>query len=164
VLSCYGPREVILNLNPTVEMNLLGAFLKLVRWPNLVFIALTQVLFYYCFIYSPERGLLIESGSHLKPPLFLLLVSASVLIAAAGYIINDYFDLNIDKVNKPDRIIIEKVIKRRWAIVWHLVFTSIGVLLSFYIGYKIDNWLLGLLNLLSAALLWIYSTTFKKNC
>jgi 4-hydroxybenzoate polyprenyltransferase len=143
-------------------MKLLGAFFRLVRWPNLVFIALTQVLFYYCFIFANERGVLFASERYLKPPLFFLLVLASVLIAAAGYIINDYFDLNIDKINKPDRIIIERIIKRRWAIVWHLVFTSAGVLLSFYIGYKIGNWLLGLLNLFSAVLLWIYSTTFKK--
>ena len=143
-------------------MILLSAFFRLVRWPNLVFIVLTQSLFYYCFIYSSERGLSSSNDIYLKPSLFVLLMIASVLIAAAGYIINDYFDLNIDKINKPERIVVEKIIKRRWAIAWHLIFTSIGVLLSFYIGYKISNWLLGFLNLLSAVLLWFYSTTFKK--
>jgi 4-hydroxybenzoate polyprenyltransferase len=39
---------------------------------------------------------------------------SSVLIAAAGYIINDYFDLNIDRVNKPDKLVVEKYIRRRW--------------------------------------------------
>ena len=81
-------------------MKLIVAFFKLIRWPNLVFIALTQVLFYFIvirFIYSPD--------SEIKPNLdnlfFILLVIASLLIAAGGYIINDYFDLNIDLVNKP---------------------------------------------------------------
>jgi 4-hydroxybenzoate polyprenyltransferase len=143
-------------------MILFRAFLRLVRWQNLVFIALTQVLFYYCFIYSHERNFLIFQENFLKPSLFVLLVIASVSIAAGGYIINDYFDLNIDKVNKPSRIIVEKIIRRRWAIVWHLVLTAIGVLLSFYIGYKITNVFLGLLNLCSAILLWFYSTKFKK--
>lgn len=141
---------------------LFGAFLRLVRWPNLVFIALTQSLFYYCFIYSYNSGSILLNDNFLRPSLFLLLVMASVFIAAAGYIINDYFDLNIDKINKPTRIIVEKIIKRRWAIVWHLALTSMGVIISFYIGYKINNWFLGPLNLLSALLLWFYSTTFKK--
>ena len=139
-------------------MKLFGAFFKLIRWPNLVFIALTQILFYYCFIFHRNS----YDTVSLKFFLFVLLVIASVLIAAAGYIINDYFDLNIDKVNKPAKIIVEKVIRRRWAIIWHLVFTSAGVLLSFYIGYKINNLFVGVFNGLSAVLLWFYSTTFKK--
>jgi len=143
-------------------MILVRAFLRLVRWQNLMFIALTQVLFYFCFIYSHEHKLTVLQENFLKPSLFVLLVVSSVLIAAAGYIINDYFDLNIDKINKPSKIVVEKIIRRRWAIVWHLVLTSIGVMLSFYIGYKINNVLLGLLNFCSAILLWFYSTKFKK--
>ncbi|MEO5995206.1 MAG: geranylgeranylglycerol-phosphate geranylgeranyltransferase [Chitinophagaceae bacterium] len=143
-------------------MMLLSAFLRLVRWQNLLFIALTQVLFYYCFMYSRERELLAFQENLLKPSLFVLLVVSSVLIAAAGYIINDYFDLNIDKINKPTRIIVEKIIRRRWAIVWHLMLTTLGVVLSFYVGYKINNIFLGLLNLCSAVLLLFYSTKYKK--
>jgi 4-hydroxybenzoate polyprenyltransferase len=91
---------------------LVGAFFRLVRWPNLVFIFLTQLLFYYC-IQLPLHGqdlFRIDSAPMariylepvLKPRLFFLLAISSVLIAAAGYIINDYFDLNIDRVNKPN--------------------------------------------------------------
>lgn len=141
-------------------MRLIKAFLDLIRALNLLFIALTQVLFYY-FILLPifsEAGL----RPFLHQKLFLLLVLASVLIAAAGYIINDYFDLNIDQVNKPHKLVVEKVIKRRWAIVWHLTFSAVGVLLSFYIGWKVDNILIGFANLLCVALLWFYSTTFKR--
>ena len=141
-------------------MRLIKAFLDLIRALNLLFIALTQVLFYY-FILLPifsEAGL----RPFLHQKLFLLLVLASVLIAAAGYIINDYFDLNIDQVNKPHKLVVEKVIKRRWAIVWHLTFSAVGVLLSFYIGWKVGNILIGFANLLCAALLWFYSTTFKR--
>ncbi len=127
-----------------------------------MFIAITQVMFYYCFMYSHEHNLPVLQEIFLKPSLFILLVVSSVLIAAAGYIINDYFDLNIDKINKPSKIVVEKIIRRRWAIVWHLVLTAIGVMLSFYIGYKINNVLLGLLNFCSAILLWFYSTKFKK--
>jgi hypothetical protein len=33
-------------------MNKGAAFLQLIRWPNLLFIALTQVLFQYCLLHS----------------------------------------------------------------------------------------------------------------
>jgi 4-hydroxybenzoate polyprenyltransferase and related prenyltransferases len=92
-------------------MKLITAFLKLVRWPNLVMIAVTQVLFYFSLVQPLyEKGIY----TNFKNENFPLLILASVLIAAAGYIINDYFDLNIDQVNKPERTIIDKAIKRRW--------------------------------------------------
>ncbi len=142
-------------------MKLTAAFFKLVRYPNLIFIGITQLLFYYCFMfYSGRFGDAYQIK--LQQPHMLLLMTASIFIAAAGYIINDYFDLNIDKINKPSGIIIEKVIKRRWAIIWHLILTTIGVLISFWVGALIGNSLLGLMNLSCALLLWTYSTTFKR--
>lgn len=142
-------------------MNLAGAFFKLVRYPNLVFIGLTQSLFYFIFLFFPANSPHAYQLK-LKPASFLQLTLASILIAAAGYIINDYFDLNIDKINKPSKIIIEKIIRRRWAIVLHLALTITGVILSFWVGYQIGNELLGFMNALCAGLLWVYSTTFKK--
>src|SRR5215204_4399780 len=101
-------------------MQLITAFLKLLRWPNLVFIVLTQLLFYFC-VYLP----LYRSS---QPHLLVWLVIASVCIAGAGYIINDYFDLNIDKINKPEKNVLNTVINRRWAIVWHLFLSMAGVI------------------------------------
>jgi len=140
-----------------------GAFFQLIRWPNLVFIALTQYLFYTCIILPSLRE--IPSGEYLDllaPPIFYLLSLSSILIAAAGYVINDYFDLNIDRVNKPDRLVVDKIIKRRWTIVWHWALSGLGVLLGFYISWKIHNLLVGLSNLGCVVLLWFYSTTFKR--
>src|SRR5450432_3390255 len=103
------------------------AFFRLVRWPNLIFIALTQSLFYFCIIIpSFYQGVPMHENI-LKPAAFALLSLSSVLIAAAGYIINDYFDLPIDQINKPDRVVVEKIIKRRWAIIWHWVLSGLGV-------------------------------------
>jgi 4-hydroxybenzoate polyprenyltransferase len=97
-------------------MKLFFAFFRLIRWPNLIFIALTQVLFFY-FIIVPSLPLSYFQQDHkLTPTLFYMLVAASLLIAAAGYIINDYFDINIDQVNKPSKMVVQKIIKRRWAI------------------------------------------------
>lgn len=143
---------------------LLGAFFQLVRWPNLFFIGLTQSLFYF-FILVPSlnRGIPDSSKVYaLTPLLFSLLCVSSVLIAAAGYIINDYFDLNIDRMNKPDRLVVDRTIKRRWAIVWHWVLSGAGVVLGFYVSWKIHNPVVGLANLGCVILLWFYSTTFKR--
>ncbi|MES1161033.1 MAG: geranylgeranylglycerol-phosphate geranylgeranyltransferase, partial [Bacteroidota bacterium] len=87
---------------------------------------------------------------------------SSVLIAAAGYIINDYFDLNIDRVNKPDKLVVDKIIKRRWTILWHWILSGLGVLLGFYVSWKLRNPIVGLANLGCVVLLWFYSTTFKR--
>lgn len=140
-------------------MKLVSAFLQLIRWPNLLFIALTQVLFYFCVFES----LLLQPGAmpH-SNRMFYLLVTASVCIAAAGYIINDYFDLQIDAVNKPGRIVIDRFIKRRWAIVWHWMLSGIGIALGLYISYRMGNWVIATGNIASVILLWFYSTHFKR--
>jgi 4-hydroxybenzoate polyprenyltransferase len=141
-------------------MKLLGAFLRLIRWPNLFFIALTQFLFYYAIIIPGfyNSGLI----NTLRPFLFCLLSLSCVLIAGAGYIINDYFDLNIDRVNKPEKLVVEKIIKRRWAIIWHWILSGIGVLIGFYISWKIRNIFVGTSHVLTVVMLWFYSTTFKR--
>lgn len=139
-------------------MKILGAFFRLMRWPNLVFIITTQLLFYFC-VYTP---LLKESPQQQVSFLFFLLIMASVFIAAAGYIINDYFDIQIDAINKPKRVVINKFIKRRWAIMWHWILSIIGTGISFYVSYKIKVWPIFFINALCVLLLWLYSTTFKK--
>ena len=139
-------------------MRLLGAFLKLVRFPNLIFIALTQVLFQFC-IYNPIYNVTIPQTNLVQ---FILLVVASLLIAGGGYIINDYFDINIDQVNKPEKLVVDKIIRRRWAIVWHLVLSFMGILCT-ALALPFHKWYLVLANILCVSLLWFYSTTFKKN-
>ena len=144
-------------------MKLLVAFLKLIRWPNLLFIAFTQWLFYFSVVDSLRVGISLSippvSSHHL---LFYLLIAASVLIAAAGYIINDYFDMHIDAINKPDKVVVDKTLKRRWAILFHILFSISGVLLSLFISYKTGKWIISIINIFCVLLLWLYSTTFKK--
>lgn len=141
-------------------MKLVTAFLKLVRVPNLLFIAITQFLFFYCIILPIFKN----AGTETVLSLFylVLLVFSSVLIAAAGYIINDYFDINIDQVNKPQQNVVDSIISRRWAMLWHSVFSFVGVTLGFYIGWKTGIFWVGLMNFLCSVLLFVYSTTFKK--
>jgi 4-hydroxybenzoate polyprenyltransferase len=141
-------------------MKLLAAFFRLIRSMNLLFIAMTQYLFQYCIVWPMFQ----QAGAPpvLSHSLFALLVAASVCIAAAGYIINDYFDLNIDLVNKPDKLVVDKVIKRRWAIVWHLWLSFAGIVLSVVVAWKTAAWWVIFANTGCVAALWFYSTTFKK--
>jgi len=140
-------------------MKLIAAFLRLVRWQNLAFIAITQVLFYYSLVQP-----LYDKGINFSfdKMHFLLLVIASVLIAAAGYIINDYFDLNIDQVNKPQRTVIDKSIKRRWAIVQHILLSLAGIGISVYIDLTTSTFWLGISNFACVMLLFGYSISLKK--
>ena len=139
-------------------MRLIAAFFKLVRLPNLFFMALTQVLFQFCIYHALYKDS-VPPGDLLR---FCLLVGASLFIAAAGYIINDYFDINIDEVNKPDKMVVDKLINRRWAIAWHFMLSTTGVLLTIIALPFLQKWYLILANIICVALLWFYSTNFKK--
>ncbi|MFT3680624.1 MAG: geranylgeranylglycerol-phosphate geranylgeranyltransferase [Ferruginibacter sp.] len=142
-------------------MKFLSAFFRLVRWPNLVFIILTQFLFYYCIVLPSLPGAYFDLQKKLTDKVMWVLVAASVLIAAGGYIINDYFDINIDRVNKPDKMVVEKIIYRRWAMLLHIFITAAGLVLSLIVSLK-TNYLILVANIVCAVLLWYYSTTFKK--
>ena len=141
-------------------MNKIKAFLRLARWSNLLFVALTQWMFIYC-ITEPIFG-----SAHLLPnihgDLIPLLILSYVLVAAGGYIINDYFDLNIDQINKPDKVVIDKYIGRRWAIFFHLFFTLSSIGIGIYIDTKTHIYVVGLSNLLNGIFLFVYSLSLKK--
>lgn len=141
-------------------MRLIAAFFKLIRLPNLFFIALTQFLFYYCILLP----LLRSAGAvpEIDEVQFILLSLASVLIAAGGYIINDYFDVNIDQINKPKKNVVDMIVSRRWAILWHFVLSGIGVLLSLYVSWKTGLWYIVLANFACAFLLFGYSISLKQ--
>jgi 4-hydroxybenzoate polyprenyltransferase len=140
-------------------MRLIAAFLKLVRLPNLFFIALTQVLFQVC-IYQPLYKTSVPENDTLH---FIFLLLASLLIAAAGYVINDYFDINIDEVNKPQKMVVDKVINRRWAIAWHFMLSTTGLIFTILAVPFLQKWYLVLANAGCILLLWLYSARFKKS-
>ncbi len=144
-------------------MKKLAIFFRFIRWPNLLFIALTQVLF-YCFIFPfAYHSVKLDTQSiFLQPSAFLWIVLSSVFIAAAGYIINDYFDVNIDMVNKGEKIIVGKYVNRRTAILLHAALSLAGMLCIAYAGYQLKNIYLPFFNLFSVLLLLFYSTTFKR--
>lgn len=136
------------------------AFLKLIRIENLLMIVITQVLLRYLVLQKVLNDHLVSL--QLADGLFYLVVLSTVLIAAAGYIINDYFDLKTDLINHPETVVVDRVIKRRWAIILHLTFTFLGLLIGMYAALKTGYLRLAVFHVAAAILLWFYSTNFKR--
>lgn len=133
-------------MNRTVVQTV-GSFLKLTRFWNLLIIALAQLF---------TARFLIGAFTLTELRLYLL-VASTLLIAAAGYIINDYYDVKIDYINKPHRVIVGKQIPRRYALLYHTVFSVLGILIGVYLSLWI-----GAVNLFCAVLLWWYSNHLKR--
>ncbi len=138
------------------------SFLKLIRVKNLLIIAFTQYTVRWCIIYPILKSHSVYYKLQLSEFHFFLLVLSTVMIAAAGYIINDYFDVKIDKINKPERLIIDKGIKRRVAIGAHFVINILAIAIAVYVSHCVGVWKLALIHFICATGLWFYSTTFKR--
>jgi 4-hydroxybenzoate polyprenyltransferase len=123
------------------------ALLRLTRFWNLVIIGMAQ---YFTAV------LLIDKRLFYDWRLFLLATSTAI-IAAAGYIINDYYDIKIDLINKPGRVVIGKGITRRYALFFHSVLSLTGIALGFILGWRI-----GVIHFMSVFLLWWYSNSLKR--
>jgi 4-hydroxybenzoate polyprenyltransferase len=141
-------------------MQQLSAFLRLIRWKNLAIIVFTQALIWLCVLLPLHYtyGLM----PFLNATHFGLLCLSTTLLAAAGYIINDYFDIRIDLRNRPEKVIIGNIIKQRWAMIWHSLFNIIGIGIACYLAYKIDNLPIVSIQLFTTILLWWYSTHLKR--
>ncbi len=136
------------------------AFLRLIRLPNLLIVAATQILIRYCII-SPllSRGYM---SLQLSDGLFALLVVATVFTTAAGYVINDYFDRKIDRVNKPSDVIVGKLVYPRHAMAYHLFFSATGTIIGIWVSFRAHVLFLSLIFFMVNGLLWFYSTTYKR--
>ncbi len=129
------------------KRQLLQSLFRLTRFGNLVIIGLAQ---YFTALFLV--------GKHTLTDIHLFLLSlATILIAGGGYAINDYYDVKIDYINKPDRVVIGKSITRRHAILFHSVLSILGCMIGLYISWKIAA-----INVASAFLLWLYSNSLKR--
>src|SRR5690606_18221143 len=93
---------------------------------------------------------------------FTILVLATLCLAAAGYIINDVYDVEIDKVNRPDRVIVGKSISEKTANTLFIVFNVVGVLLGFYLSNMVGKNGFFALFVIISALLYIYASYLKQ--
>jgi len=136
-------------------------FLRLLRPVNLIIILLTMyaMRWFFTILLLEDHREFAVSGEAFD---FFLLVFSTVLIAGAGNIINDYFDVKADRINKPHRLIVTKYLKRRWAIVAHWVFNFVAFAIAIYLSIKHNSFVYLFIHLLSINLLWFYSMHFKR--
>lgn len=138
------------------------SFLKLIRVQNLLIIAFTQYVVRWCLIYPILKAQSSYYELQLSEFQFFLLVLSTVMIAAAGYIINDYFDVRTDKLNKPERLVIDKGIERRMAMKAHMVINILAFIIGLYVSYSVGLSKLAFAHFICISGLWFYSTSFKK--
>ena len=125
---------------------------RLVRMTNLIIVVITQY-FTRILLIGPRQ----EWRQIVADPNMFILSLSTVCIAAAGYIINDYFDIKIDIVNKPERVVVGRYLKRRWAMGAHQVLNVMGAVMGFFVSH----WVF-LINVFSITLLWFYSERYKR--
>ena len=133
---------------------------KLIRYKNLLFIIAIQLLMAKAIIMPTLAKFQIDTFT----PLWMLLcvILATVLIAAGGYVINDYFDLKIDRLNRPDRVLIGTIIEKPTAMRLYQVLTGLGVLIGLVVAVMLRNTTLGLIFVVVPGMLWFYSASYKR--
>lgn len=128
---------------------------------NLFIVAVTMYIIRYVILADILEksgvGRLLLNDLH-----FSMLVLSALLITAGGNIINDYFDVKVDKINKPEKVIVGKSVNRKVAILMHQGMNGIAFALLIWISYQNSFWQLLLLPSAIMLLLWWYSPVFKK--
>ena len=131
--------------------------LKLIRFQNLVVMVLIQYLIRFTLI-IPKYG----KENVLSDFYFVLILFSILLIVAAGFTINDYFDIKVDSENKDEDVIVGRIIKRRITLVIHFILTSVGLISGFYFAYKINHLEISIILIFCAYILWFYNLKLKR--
>ena len=138
----------------------MSSFLHLIRFPNLVMIAFTQYVMRYAVIFPLAQSHGVDF--QLSGFTFFLLVFSTMCTAAAGYAINDYFDVKTDKINRPGKVVVGRKIGRHKAVMIHIIICATGILLGGYVTWKAGIAELALMYIVVAAMLWLYSLVYKR--
>ena len=128
-------------------------FIQISRWPNLLIVAGLQIIVYYRLLHFDQ--------SIVSPLDAYLLVLLTMLISAAGYIINDYYDSDIDKINKPDKWIVGNTLSTSLVLNVYKGIIVVGAALAVWIALRLNMLLYLPVYLLAVVGLQIYSSRLK---
>lgn len=131
-------------------------FLKLIRYQNLLLLALMQLIFRFGYLE------LINIPLSLWYWQYALLIAATVLIAAGGYVINDIFDQETDLENHSNKTIIGNSITESKAYIIYASLTISGVLCGFILANSVEKSNFAVIFVLIATLLYFYASTLKQ--
>lgn len=135
-------------------------YLQLLRVGNLTFVA---ILLYVMEKWVATPLLQLEQFGELMPWWILTLLIVSVIgIAAGGYVINDYFDVKIDRINRPDNLVVTRIISRDAAMNLFYGLTAVGVIAGTVVAWWAHSWTLLFTYIVIPGLLWFYSASYKR--
>ena len=141
-------------------LNAFNDIMRLVRWSNLLFLA-ALIWLMEKWVATP---ILVKAafGEQLPGYMLLLIILATVLIAAGGYVINDYFDVKIDRINRPDEVIVTRSISKPAAMRLSMTLSGIGIACGITVAILLRSLTIGILFVLIPGLLWFYSSSYKR--
>ena len=131
-------------------------YLKLIRYENLLMLAFMQLVFRYLFLKQSYVDLALTDFN------YILLVIATVCIAAGGYVINNIMDQDTDEIAKPQNRVVGVSISETVAYNWYIGLTIVGVGIGFYLSNVIYKPTFASMFILVATLLYMYATSFKQ--
>lgn len=135
-------------------------WLRIIRPVNLLILAITMYGIDACILQPNFTTYGIQFS--MNEIHFFLLVLATVMICAGGYILNDYFDVQIDAVNKPAKVLIGQGIQPNTAFYVYMALSFVGLSIGTYVSIAIDYWKLVTVFVMAIALLYFYSAGFKR--
>ncbi|WP_297335705.1 geranylgeranylglycerol-phosphate geranylgeranyltransferase [Algoriphagus sp.] len=139
------------SINQERTLSFRGLF-RISRPINLLLVAFTQMMTAYFLVEESAAGIPVLQDFRLY-----LLILATLMVTAAGYMINDYYDVKIDYVNRPEEVVIGKGIKRRVVIFLHTLLNFSAIGLGYLVAPRI-----ALICFFAAFLLWLYSNQLKR--
>lgn len=134
--------------------------MQLIRWSNLFFLG--------ALIYVMEKWVVVPIlddvafGEQLPWYIVLLIAVATILIAAGGYVINDYFDIKIDRINRPDQLIVSQHISKENAMRLSISLSGVGMACGLVVAWLLRSSTIGILFAIIPGLLWFYSSSYKR--
>ena len=135
-------------------------YLKLLRVGNLAFLAI--LLFVMEKWVALPLLQLAQFSKQMPWWVLTLIILATVFVAAGGYVINDYFDVKIDRINRPDDLVVTRHISREGAMRLFQVLTFVGVLMALGVAWWARSWTLAMIFIVIPGLLWFYSASYKR--
>ncbi len=133
---------------------------RLVRWGNLLFLAaLIWVMEKWVVVPILDRA---AFGEQLPWYLLILIALATILIAAGGYVVNDYFDVKIDRVNRPDQLIVTQSISKPTAMRLSICLSAMGSICGVIAAWLLRSMTIGIIFIIVPGLLWFYSSSYKR--
>jgi len=124
----------------------LKAYFEIIRPFNTIFVALT--ILFGAFFHS--HNISVYS--------IIFAIFSAVFISAAGYVINDVYDLEIDKINKPNRVLPSNKMTTKSAFWYSIILFSLGIT-SGFLTQKIGCIVLALIN---SFMMFYYAKSLKK--